>query len=157
MTLAKKIAAAAGALTLAATGIAAAGSPPEAADTGLTNAEERTGKELPVAGANAPDHVEGPEAPGDDVDGDDPVVDEVVGVEGEGGNGPVDNHGAVVSAVAQTEHSSGREHGAAVSAVAREGHGPAAAETGGDDDASAAGSSATEGSGRPAAAGNGRK
>lgn len=116
MTLVKKIAAAAGALTLAATGIAAAASPPEAADKGLTTAEEQTGKDLPVAGATTPDtDVEEPEL-------EDTEVEAVEGDEGEAG-GPVDNHGAMVSAVAHTEFETGREHGAAVSEAARQGNG----------------------------------
>lgn len=159
MTLVKKIAAAAGALTLAATGIAAAASPPEAADKGLTTAEEQTGKDLPVAGAAAPDtEVEEPEVEVVEVEDDETN-------EGEAG-GPVDNHGAIVSAVAHTEFETGREHGAAVSEVARQGHGPSdegdeveVADDADDTDDVEADDAETDdaASNRPANAGGGRK
>lgn len=159
MLLVKKVALAAGALTLAAAGIAAA-SPSEDADKGLSTAEGRTGKELPVAGEGAPDtEAEAPVA-----DGDEPEDDTTDG--GEGGK-PDDNHGAVVSAVAQTEFETGREHGKAVSEVARQGHGRPDAETGAhgsDDDEDAAADDADDAddaagatSNRPAHAGGGRK
>ena len=115
MNLTQKIAIAAGALTLTATGIAAAGSP-EAADTGLTTAEEQVGVELPAT----KDAPAAPEA--DDTEASDATA-ETEAVEADAGVGPVDNHGAEVSAVAHTEFATGREHGEAVSAVARDNHG----------------------------------
>ena len=113
MNLTQKIAIAAGALTLTATGIAAAGSPPDAADTGLTTAEEQVGVELP---ATKDAHPGAPE--------DDAATTEASELEAEGaGVGPVDNHGAEVSVVAQSDATEGREHGEAVSSVARDNHG----------------------------------
>lgn len=113
MSLTKKIGIAAGALTLTATGIAAAGSPPEAAEDGLTRAEEQVGVELP---ATKDAH---PGGQSEDAD-----VAEVESPEAESeGTGPVDNHGAEVSAVAHTEFPTGREHGEAVSEAARQNHG----------------------------------
>ncbi len=118
MHLSKKIITAAGAITLTATGIAAAASPPEAADKGLDTAEEQVGVELPATkdahpGAQDPQgeaaETEAVEAPETEAEGE--------------GLGPVDNHGAEVSAVAQTEFPTGREHGEAVSAAARDNHG----------------------------------
>lgn len=124
MPLVKKVAVAAGALTLAATGIAAAA--PDDADKGLTIAEEQTGEDLPVAGAHGPEtDLEEPEVEdGADVE----IDDRDAAGDGEHGDGkPMDNHGAIVSAVAQTELGTGREHGAAVSEVARQNGGAAAA------------------------------
>lgn len=114
MRLTKKIITAAGAITLTATGIAAAGSPPEAADQGLDMAEEQVGVELPASkdshpGAQNEQDSEAPET--EDVEAE------------EAGQGPVDNHGAAVSAVAHTEFPTGREHGEAVSAAAQDNHG----------------------------------
>ena len=114
MNLAKKIAAAAGALTLGATGIAAAAGPPPAAHDGLTNASEHVGVEVPAskhAHAGADGHAD---------DASDP--DEGPELDREGG-GLHDNHGAEVSAVAKSDATTGREHGMAVSEVARHGHG----------------------------------
>ena len=118
MKLAKKIAATAGALTLGATGIAAAAGPPPAADEGLTRASDQVGVELPAskdAHPTADDHAS--EAP--EPDADDEATDEL----DDEGAGPVDNHGAEVSAVAKSDATTGREHGMAVSEVARQGHG----------------------------------
>jgi hypothetical protein len=112
VNLTQKIAVAAGALTLTATGIAAAGSPPEAADSGLTTAEEQVGVELP---ATKDAHPGAPDAPGTTEEAEIEVED--------AGLGPVDNHGAEVSVVAQSDATAGREHGEAVSAVARDNHG----------------------------------
>jgi hypothetical protein len=96
-------------------GAAAAGSPPEAADDGLTTAEERTGFDVPTT---KEDHPTKDDHPGGDA----------ARVEAEAeGVGPVDNHGAEVSAVAQDDSTTGREHGEAVSAVARGEHGGDAA------------------------------
>lgn len=118
----QKIAIAAGALTLAATGIAAAADPPDAADDGLTKASEQVGVELP---ATQDSH---PPVTADELD-DDAVESEVeddadeLEAEGEGG-GPEGNHGAEVSAVAKVnDPETGNEHGIAVSEVARQGHG----------------------------------
>lgn len=137
MNLKQKIAIAAGAATLTATGIAAAGSPPEAAEDGLTTAEEQVGVELPATKDAHPG--------GQSSDADATVVEapEVEAPEVEAaaeGTGPVDNHGAEVSAVAQTDFPTGREHGEAVSEAARDNPGAVvrAAEDhpgqGGDDD-----------------------
>lgn len=131
MQLTRKIAIAAGALTLGATGVAAAVTTPDEAEPGLTTASEKAGFEVPV----------GPEAAetGDDVT----EVDEVE-VEAEG-TGPVDNHGAAVSAVAQSDFETGREHGEAVSEIARtNGGGEADTAT---EDAEDAGEDESEGAG----------
>ena len=122
-TLSAKIAATAAGLVLGGAAAAAAvASPPEAADKGLTTAEEHTGFAVPAS----PDTH-----PGGGVE-DDVVEDEVV--EGEGG-GPVDNHGAAVSAVATDHTLTGRAHGEAVSEVASGDHGkPEGAANGGGDD-----------------------
>jgi hypothetical protein len=114
--LTQKIAIAAGALTLAAGGVAAAaGSPSVEADKGLTSAEEQVGVELPASQDAHPGEVdetetEAPETESTEVEAE--VDDE--------GVGPVDNHGAEVSAVATSDETTGREHGEAVSAVARD-------------------------------------
>ena len=139
MNLTQKIAIAAGALTLTATGIAAAGSPPEAADTGLSTAEEQVGVELP---ATKDAHPGAPDA-------DDAATTEDSEIEAEdSGVGPVDNHGAEVSAVAHTEFATGREHGEAVSTFARDNHGAeqqsATEQTTLDDDADDAGDDAND-------------
>ena len=118
------------ALALVAAGAAAAGavgSPPPAADKGLTNAEEHTGFEVPVAHEDdVPDDEVVGEDEADEVDRaveadevdevDDQVTDsdEVDEVDE-----PKDNHGAYVSAVAKDDTLTGREHGEAVSEVAR--------------------------------------
>jgi hypothetical protein len=114
--LTQKIAIAAGALTLAAGGVAAAaGSPSVEADKGLTSAEEQVGVELPTS-EDAPEvteadtETEAPETESTEVESE--LDDE--------GVGPVDNHGAEVSAVATSDETTGREHGEAVSAVARD-------------------------------------
>ena len=122
MDLTKKIAAAAGALTLGVAGVAAAGAvTPDAAEPGLTKASENVGIELPASHDSHPDA----EAGEDDTTADDTTTD----VEDEAG-APEDNHGAIVSAVAHSEFETGREHGEAVSAAARDNHG---AEVSGDD------------------------
>jgi len=118
-----KIAIAAGAATLTVTGIAAAGSPPEAAEDGLTTAEEQVGVELPASKAAHPGRQNEDTKDAEVTDAE--VSDaEATEVEAEAeGTGPVDNHGAIVSAVAHTEFPTGREHGEAVSAAARQNHG----------------------------------
>jgi hypothetical protein len=117
LTLTHKIAAAAGALTLAAGGVAAAASPPEAADHGLTTAEAQVGVELPASKDAHPGAAVEDESAETEVE----AESEAVEVEADGeGLGPVDNHGAVVSVVAQDDATTGREHGEAVSAVARD-------------------------------------
>jgi hypothetical protein len=127
MQLTRKIAIAAGALTLGATGVAAAVTTPDEAEPGLTTASEKAGFEVPVGPeAEAGDEVTEVEA--EDVESDD------VEAEGEG-TGPVDNHGAAVSAVAKSDFDSGREHGEAVSAIARtNGGGDAATASDADDE-----------------------
>jgi hypothetical protein len=113
--LSKKIITAAGAITLTATGIAAAASPPEAADQGLTTAEEQVGVELPASKDSHPGAQDAQDSEAAEVETEAEVE--------EAGQGPVDNHGAEVSVVAQTEFPTGREHGEAVSTVARDNHG----------------------------------
>jgi hypothetical protein len=117
-TVTAKIAVTAAGLVLAGTAVAAAlGSPPEAADKGLATAEEHTGFPVPVAaGRQAEDDELGDDVVEDAVEGDD-VEDEAD--DGDGAGGPVDNHGAAVSAVAKDDTLTGREHGQAVSEVAR--------------------------------------
>jgi hypothetical protein len=119
VNLTQKIAAAAGALTLTATGIAAAGSPPEAADKGLTTAEEHVELDLPVAGANAQEGDAGEEAEVAAVPAPEEATEDTADEAVPGGD-----HGAAVSAVAHTDFPTGREHGEAVSTVARGEHGP---------------------------------
>lgn len=119
MHLTKKIITAAGAITLTATGIAAAASPPEAADEGLTTAEEQVGVELPATKDSHPGAQDAHDAEATETETETEVEAETEEV----GQGPVDNHGAAVSAVAQTEFATGREHGEAVSAAARDNHG----------------------------------
>ena len=134
MQLTQKIAVAAGALTLAATGIAAASdAPPEAADQGLTTASEQVGVELPANDDHAvAEDTDATDDAADAADEADDAADDAA--EADEGIGPVDNHGAEVSAVAQTEFATGREHGEAVSEVARQDHGPEAASTAGESD-----------------------
>jgi len=126
--LTKKIALAAGALTLAAGGVASAiGAPPEAADEGLTTAEEGAGFELPASGNAEQDDVE-TEAPADEIEDDTDEVTDDAATEGaeeevEGDGGPEGNHGAMVSAAAQSDEYEGRAHGEHVSSVARQDHG----------------------------------
>ena len=111
----QKIAAAAGAITLGAAGVAAAGTP-DAADDGLTKASEQVGVELPASHDSHPVADDASDE-GTDVDApDDESTDDE-------GTGPVDNHGAEVSVVAQSDETTGRDHGMAVSEVARQGHG----------------------------------
>ena len=109
MSLTQKIAIAAGALTLGVAGVAAASTTPsttpDVADTGLTKASEVVVEQSADHG-DATSADEGTDESSDDVD-----------VES------ADNHGADVSAVAQTEFDSGREHGEAVSEVAKDNHG----------------------------------
>jgi hypothetical protein len=126
--LTHKIAVAAGALTLAATGIAGAtDSPPDAADQGLTTASEHVGVELP---ATKDAHPDGSSVEQDDDATTDESADATEDESDDEGTGPVDNHGAEVSAVAQSDETTGRAHGEAVSEVARAGHGEDAGSTG---------------------------
>jgi hypothetical protein len=140
VNLTQKIAAAAGALTLGAAGIAAAGAAtPDAADPGLTKASEQVGVELPAS------HDSHPEADGTDAADTTDTADTP-----DQGTGPVDNHGADVSAVAKSDATEGRAHGEAVSTVARDNHGAAAdhaddtAVESDDDAADTAGDQATD-------------
>lgn len=108
-----RIAVAAAGLVLAGGATAAAVSaPPEAADKGLSTAEEHSGVDVPAANTDHPTPEDHPGAGADEVEANEGV-------------GPVDNHGAEVSAAAQDRSTIGREHGEAVSAVARGDHGPA--------------------------------
>lgn len=135
MHLSKRIAIAAGALTLGATGIAAAaGSPSDAADDGLTKASAQVGIELPASKDSHPgadDHAGASDPEDDAVETEDDAAETEADADdtedrtedaGEG-TGPVDNHGAEVSAVATSDETTGRDHGMAVSEVARQGNG----------------------------------
>lgn len=119
-TLTRKIALGALGLVLTGAAVAAAvGAPPDAADDGLTNAESHAGFPLP---ASADGHPTKDDHPGggseDEVDEGAPEADDAdEAADSEGG--PVDNHGAFVSAVAQDDSVTGRAHGKAVSEVAR--------------------------------------
>ena len=109
-----KIVAASGAIVLASGVAAAAVTTPDEADAGLDKASEQTGLELPASEAAHPTQLDHP--------GNAPEVEEVeVGeVEAEQhGVGPQDNHGAVVSAFADTTELEGSERGQAIAAVAR--------------------------------------
>jgi len=128
VNLTQKIAVAAGALTLGATGIAAAAATPDAADAGLTKASDQVGVELPASQGSHPgadEHADDAADQSTEVEStEDDEADDVDDVEGQQeGTGPVDNHGAEVSAVAQSDDTAGRDHGIAVSEVARQGHG----------------------------------
>jgi hypothetical protein len=129
MQLTKRIAIAAGALTLGTAGIAAAaGAPSDHADEGLTKASAQVGIELPASRDSHPeadDHADDPDDLEDEtVEVADELEDEVEAEDDlEEGTGPVDNHGAEVSAVATSDETEGRDHGIAVSEVARQGHG----------------------------------
>jgi hypothetical protein len=125
MQLTRKIAIAAGALTLGATGVAAAVTTPDEAEPGLTTASEKAGFEVPVGAEADPAGDEVTEVETEDAEADE--------VEAEG-TGPVDNHGAEVSAVAKSDFETGREHGEAVSAIARTNGGGAGATASADDD-----------------------
>jgi hypothetical protein len=124
MQLTKRIAIAAGALTLGTAGIAAAGSPPDNADEGLTKASAQVGIELPASQDSQPQADEHDDD-SDDLEDEAVEVDDELEAEDEleEGLGPVDNHGAEVSAVAKSDETEGRDHGIAVSEVARQGHG----------------------------------
>ena len=133
-----KIAAAAAGIVLASGAAAAAvTAPPEQADKGLSTAEEHTGIELPATKDSHPtkdDHPGGGAAA-------DHAPEAAEAAEAAEGVGPVDNHGADVSAVAQDDSTTGRAHGEAVSEVARAGHG-APAGTGAPETSPAAGHAA---------------
>ena len=113
MRKANKIAVTAAGLVLAGGAAATAvTAPPQAADKGITIAEEHTGTELPATKVNHPtkaDHPSGASETATETDA------------AEEGTGPVDNHGAEVSTVAQDDSTTGREHGQAVSEVASDG------------------------------------
>ncbi len=111
MNLTQKIAAAAGALTLGAAGVAAAATS-DTADSGTKVPEQVTVEQSDTHGA--------PDGADDSTTEDGTGTAEATGDEG---TGPVDNHGAAVSAVAHSDFATGREHGAAVSAVAHGTHG----------------------------------
>jgi hypothetical protein len=125
MSIARKIAIAAGAATLAAGGVAGAVVVPDAADGGLSTAEEKVGQELPASKDSHPtkDQHPGVTAAGDDLEEglevEEPEAPEAPEDEdGEEEGGPVGNHGAEVSAVAHATES-GPGKGAIVSEVAR--------------------------------------
>lgn len=126
MQLTKRIAIAAGALTLGTAGIAAAAGTPDAADDGLTKASAQVGIELPASQDSHPtadEHADDSDLEDEAVETEDEVTDEDDAGEDVEGTGPIDNHGAEVSAVAQSDETEGRDHGIAVSEVARQGHG----------------------------------
>jgi hypothetical protein len=129
MRTTSKIAAVAAGLVIAGGAAAAAVDAPEAANHGLTTAEEHTGIELPASEDSHPTKDDHPGGGAAD-DAEDAVTDVV---EAEAG-GPVDNHGAEVSAVAKDDSTTGREHGQAVAEVASDGR----AGGGGDDAAAGA-------------------
>jgi hypothetical protein len=122
MSIARKIAIAAGAATLAAGGVAGAVAVPDAAEDGLTKAGENVGQELPASKDSHPtkDQHPGMTAEGNDLEADVEVEDPEAPEEEEGNEegGPVGNHGAAVSAVAHATPS-GPGKGAIVSEVAR--------------------------------------
>jgi hypothetical protein len=126
-----RIAAAGAGLMLAGgVAVASAGSPPEAADEGLSTAEEHTGFLPPASQDSHPTAADHPGGGAEDATELEATEDETAKLDEpteELGGGPVDNHGAEVSAVAQSEFETGREHGEAVSEVARGDHGPDAA------------------------------
>ena len=121
MSIARKIAIAAGAATLAAGGVAGAVVMPDAAGDGLSNAEEKVGQELPASKDSHPTKDQHPGKPfAEDavVEGDELEEEAPSEEEGEDEGGPKDNHGAAVSAVAKATPS-GPGKGAIVSEVAR--------------------------------------
>jgi hypothetical protein len=119
MRITPKIAIAAGAVTLGAAGIAGAVTAPEAAEPGLSKAAEQVGVELPASRDAHPGADPSTDASTEVEETEE--VEEADDVEEQDAH--EDNHGAAVSAVAQTDHGSGREHGEAVSTAARENHG----------------------------------
>ena len=120
MSIARKIAIAAGAATLAAGGVAGAVVTPDAAEDGLTKAEQNVGQELPASKDSHPtkDQHPGAALAEDEIVEDDDLEEAPAEDEGDEEGGPVDNHGAAVSAVAQATPS-GPGKGAIVSEVAR--------------------------------------
>ena len=105
----KAIAGAGIALVLSGGAAAAAnGSLPDAAQDGLSTASDHVGIELPASKDNHPTADDHPGGAAND---------------GSAATEHPDNHGADVSAVAQSDETTGREHGEAVSTVARDGHG----------------------------------
>jgi hypothetical protein len=155
-TVTTRIAVAAAGLVLAGAAAAAAvGSPPSASDEGRATAEEHTGFPVPVAAGRADEVVAD-----DDADDDEEVeAPEVEAPEDEeNGGGPVDNHGAAVSAVATDHTVTGSEHGQAVSEVARSdagkpSHGDGEADEGDDggeiDEGAPQGAEQGQGHGKP--------
>jgi hypothetical protein len=113
MRLNRTIAIAVGAAAIAGGSVAGALTAPEQAEGGLTEAEERSGRELP----SASDQAVGPEAV--EAPAEDSLVQDDAEAQGQGVEGK-DNHGAEVVAVAQGTPP-GPEHGVAVSAVASDG------------------------------------
>lgn len=118
-----KVATLAAAVTLTATGAAAAtGSLPDAAQDGLSKAAERVGVNLPdSADDEAVDATTdlGPAA--------EETAEETQDVEETDASttgAESSAHGQMVVTIAQADHASGRERGAAVSAAARGDHGP---------------------------------
>ena len=121
MSIARKIAIAAGAATLAAGGVAGAVVTPDAAEDGLTKAEQNVGQELPASKGSHPtkDQHPGTALAEDEVVEDEVEEPEEAPSEDEGEEGEAkDNHGAAVSAVAKATES-GPGKGAIVSEVAR--------------------------------------
>jgi hypothetical protein len=119
-----KIAVGAAGLLLAGGAVAAAVDAPEAADKGLSTAEEHTGFAVPVG--NDGDHPTKDNHPGNPgTDAADVAPDDQAP---EADAAPTsDTHGAEVSAIARDDSTSGREHGEAVSEAARGDHGGAGA------------------------------
>jgi hypothetical protein len=113
-----KIGAAAAGLMLAGGATAAAvAAPPEAADEGLTRAQDEAGFEVPAANE---DHPTSEEHPG----GGQPESLDAADADAADGT-----HGAEVSVVAHDDSTTGREHGEAVSQIAQGEHGAVATDT----------------------------
>jgi hypothetical protein len=115
-----KVALGAAGLLLASAAVAAAVDAPEAADKGLSTAEEHSGFTVPVG--NDGDHPNKDDHPGNPGGAAPGLGDEALDLEAEEG-APEGTHGSEVSAAARDDSTAGRDHGAAVSEVARAGHG----------------------------------
>jgi hypothetical protein len=108
-------AAAAGLVLVGGATAAAVAAPPEAADGGLTRAQEEAGFEVPAANEDHPTSEEHPSG------GQPESLDAADPADG--------THGAEVSVVAHDDSATGREHGEAVSDIAQGDHGTDATNT----------------------------
>ena len=104
-------------LVLGGAASAAAIAAPEAADQGRATGSEKAGFEVPVG----PSQDEGDDTEVEETETPEatPEVDDEVEGDGDVTHDRKDNHGAVVSTVAQDDTLTGREHGEAVSEIAR--------------------------------------